>query len=445
MHTCRKWRRIAFASQGPLRLRLFCTHGTPVQETLHFWPALPIVVEYGGLPELDPPVPEDEDNIIAALEQSDRVISISLTVTSLLMEKLSAIEKPFSELQDLVLLSRDGVPLILPITFRWGQCLRLLHSTGIAFPALLQPLYSSSSTNLTDLKLHDAFRPRQVSPEILKDILSKMTRLRSLSLHFCPTANYCFPLLPLFGESVFLPVLTRINYRGSVAYLEGIVNVIDAPSLENVEVTFDNPSLALPEFKKFVDRIEMDRSHRGAHILSSEPAILMSSKWPGAFMRLKLQSLSKPSLMQISSMAQICLDFSPFFWNDEGYDLRISIARPSGRTDRSSDGELLELLDPFTKRLFHLMLDANHWTNIVHTSQPRLNEDVLPAMHKLYIPQPGPRHAFVREAVVSAMISRRLSGRPIDVEYEQPCNINEQCETGTVYDQCKDRYSLTCF
>ena len=73
------------------------------------------------------------------------------------------------------------------------------------------------------------------------------------------------------------------------------------------------------------------------------------------------------------------------------------------------------------------------------------HNDVLPALHKLYLPQPGPRHAFVREAVVSVMISRRLSGHPIEVEYEQPCNINEQCETGTVYDQCKDRYSLTCF
>ena len=87
MHTCRKWRRIALASQGALRLRLFFTHGTPVQKTLHLWPALPIVVEYGGLPTLDPPVLEDEDNIIAALKHSDRVISISLTVTRSLMAK----------------------------------------------------------------------------------------------------------------------------------------------------------------------------------------------------------------------------------------------------------------------------------------------------------------------------------------------------------------------
>jgi hypothetical protein len=68
VHICRKWRRIVFfASQRALRLRLFCTHGTPVLTTLDWWPALPIVVEYGGSPTLDPPAPEDEDNIVVAL------------------------------------------------------------------------------------------------------------------------------------------------------------------------------------------------------------------------------------------------------------------------------------------------------------------------------------------------------------------------------------------
>jgi hypothetical protein len=46
-------------------------------------------------------------------------------------------------------------------------------------------------------------------------------------------------------------------------------------------------------------------------------------------------------------------------------------------------------------------------------------EAALSALQKLYIPQPGPRHAPLREAVVSFMISRRLSGHPIEVEYER--------------------------
>lgn len=155
VHTCRKWRRIVFASQGALHLWLFCTHRTLVQKSLDCWPVLPIIVQYGGSLELGPPVPEDEDDIMAALEQSDRVISISLTITTSLLEELSTIDRAFPELLDLVLLSRYGVQLTLPSTFRWGPCLRRLHLTGIAFPTLISLLYSS--TNLIDLQLHDAF------------------------------------------------------------------------------------------------------------------------------------------------------------------------------------------------------------------------------------------------------------------------------------------------
>ena len=350
VHTCRKWRRIAFASQRALHLQLFCTHGTPVRKTLHVWPAaLPIVVEYGGSPTLKPPAPMDKENIIAALKQSRRVISISLTVTRSLMERLSAIEEPFSELQDLVLLSRDRSLLILPITFRWGQCLRRLHSNGVEFSAHLQSFYlgcsQGSSTNIIDLQLHGASPLLETSPIILKNVLSEMTQLRSLSLQFRSTTNYRFPLPP-DGERVVLPALTRLKFQGSTAYLEGIVAIIDAPSLEDIDITSDNPSLALriANFKNFVDRIEMHRSHIGAHILSSSPTISISLTQPGAHTRLKLQVLCKPFHTQIFSTAQFHLDFFPFLFDDEG-DTRISTTRPSVQADSSHNREWLELLN----------------------------------------------------------------------------------------------------
>ena len=368
MHTCHKWRRIAFASQEALHLRLFCTHGTPVQETLHFWPALPIVVEYGGLPTLDPPIPEDEDNIIAALEQSDRVISISLTATSSLMERLSAIEKPFSELQHLVLLSRDSFPLILPTTFRWGQCLRRLHSTGVDFSAHLQPLYlgssQGSSTNIIDLQLRGASLLLETSPILLKNVLSEMTQLRSLSLQFLSTTNYHFPLPPC-GERAVLPALTCLDFQGSMAYLEGIITIIDAPSLKDIDITSDDPFLALSNFKKFVGQIEMHRSHIGAHILSSEPTISISLTRPGAPTRLKLQVLCKPITTQIFSTARFCLYFSPFLFNDEGYT-HISTTRPQLRAESSHNREWIGLFNKFRgKKLFHL--DMNYSISVLHT------------------------------------------------------------------------------
>ncbi|KAH9171643.1 hypothetical protein EDB89DRAFT_1080186 [Lactarius sanguifluus] len=187
VHICRRWRRIVFASQQALHLRIFCTHGTPVLKTLDCWPAQPIVVKYGGSLELDPPAPEDEDNILAALKQSDRVSFISLTITNSLLDKLSAIERPFSELENLVLLSRDGVPLTLPAAFLWGPRLRRLHSTRIPIPTLFHLLHSS--TNLVDLQLHEVFDYWQFPPKALAKALSGMAQLRSLSLHFDSAAN----------------------------------------------------------------------------------------------------------------------------------------------------------------------------------------------------------------------------------------------------------------
>ena len=367
VHTCRKWRRIAFAFRRALRLRLFCTHGTPVRKTLHDWPAaLPIVVEYGGFPTLKPPALMDEDDIIAALKQSGRVISISLTVTSSLMEKLYAIEEPLSELQDLVLRSVDGFPLTLPITFRWGQCLRPLHPNGVEFSAHLQPLYlgssQSSSTNIIDLQLPGAFFHWGISPIMLKNGLSEMTHLRSLSLHFRSTNNYRFPLPP-YGERAVLPALTRLKFQGSMAYLQGIFVIIDTPSLEDIDITSDNPFLALANFKNIVDGIKMLRSHIGAHMFSSSLTISISLTRPGAHTRLKLQVLCKPFRTQILSTARFCLDFPPFPFNNEE-DQRISTTGSPIRTEGSHKSEWLGLLNKFTgKKLFHL--DMNHSISVI--------------------------------------------------------------------------------
>ena len=137
-HVCRTWRQIIFASPLGLRLRLHCTYGTPVLKNLDSWPFFPLVLDYRGFPTLRHPSPEDEDNIMAALKHSVRVCSIGLTVSSSLLKKLSTISNPFSELEELVLLSPDNVQSTLPSPFWWGHRLRTLHSTRIAIPSLPQ-------------------------------------------------------------------------------------------------------------------------------------------------------------------------------------------------------------------------------------------------------------------------------------------------------------------
>ncbi|KAH9059959.1 hypothetical protein EDB87DRAFT_680655 [Lactarius vividus] len=430
-HICRKWRRIVFASQRALQLRIFCTYGTSVSKTLSCWPAIPVVVQYGGSLELGhpKPAPKDEDNIAAALKQSGLVISINLTATKSLLKKLTAFERPFSELEDLILLSQDGVRLTFPRAFRWGPRLRCLHSTRVAIPGLLQLL--DSSTSIVDLQLHEVFDSWQFSPEALTNALSGMAQLQSLSLHFLPTTNYRFLRPQFWGRRAILPVLTRLDLRGTPPYLERLVAGIDAPCLDDIELTLLNEIIiGFPTLLEFIDQIEIHKSHRRAQILSSKHAISISLTRPGAPTCLKLQLFCEPPSEQLLSMTRVCAYLSDSLFNVE--DLRISTTRPLGRGDSDYSG-WRNLLDSFTGvKWFHL--DWDHSSNIMRDLQlPDWRYGtMLPSLHKLYIPQPEKCHAALGEAIVSFMISRRLSGHHIAVEYERLGHINELRGTGPI-------------
>jgi hypothetical protein len=401
-------------------------HGTSFLKTLNYWPTLPIVVSFGGTPGLDHPAPEDEDNITAALKQSSRVRSISLTVRSSLLGKFSVIDRPFSELEELVLLSRDGVRLTLPNTFRWGTRLRTLHFTRIALSTLPRLLLSSRS--LVDLQLHEVPHPWHVSPATFVNALSGMVQLQSLSLHFLSTANHILSPLPS-GDRIILPVLTRFNFRGINAYLEGLVGRIDAPGLKDIEITFFYKRiLDVSKLSEFIDRIEMQKPHRRADILSSESAISISLTQPGALTGLKVQVLCETLSGQVYSMAQICSHFSAFIFGVE--DLRIDLMRPPRRQDGVDGGQWLDLMDSFTgAKWFYLAGSLSK--NVVLALQPseRWRKTVLPVLHKLRI-RPGPYDASLRKAVVSFVYSRRLFGCFLEAEYEP--TVNELLGTGTI-------------
>ncbi|KAH9171656.1 hypothetical protein EDB89DRAFT_1080950 [Lactarius sanguifluus] len=289
---------------------------------------------------------------MAVLKPSGRVSSINLTATKSLLKRLSSIKRPFSELEDLVLLSRDGVLLTLPNAFRWGPRLRCLHSTRIAVPGLLQLL--CSSTNLVDLRPHEVIDYCQFPPEALAIALSEMAQLRSLSLHFLSTADYPVLLTHSWGRAV-LPVLSRLNFRGLSEYLECLVARINAPRLGDIELTFLNLNQDIVGFSKlreFIDRIETHKSHRRAHILSSGRAISISLTQPGAPARIKLQLLCEPLGDQLLSMTRVCDHLSASLFNVE--DLCISMTRPS-RRGGSDDNGWQDLLDSFTGvKWFHI-------------------------------------------------------------------------------------------
>ena len=449
VHTCHKWRDIVFASHRTLQLRLFCTYGTPVQKTLYCWPpALRIVMEYGGSPGLDPPAPEDENNIMALLlEQSFRVTSISLTITSSLLKKLSAIECPLFEVENLNLLSESpvSVPLILLRIFCLGPRLSCLRLSRIALPAFLPLLHTSR--NLEDLQLHDVLAPWPISPAKFTDFLSGMAQLRSLSLHLLSTADTISPS-PLPRERVILRVLNRFNFRGTTKYLEDMVARIDAPSLLDIEIaSSDDTIFDLSNLSQFIGRVELPKSYHRAHILSSEGDISISFIQTGTPTCLRLKLLSKSLRLQLSSMARIRAHFHVLLFNVE--DLCIDVTRQSRERGRLYGEAWLEIIASFTSvKWFHASKDlltlAFHALQSPHTRR----YTVLPVLHKLYLSQPGSPHAPLMDEIVSLMISRRLSGHPIVVEYEKPYDHKELskkfCEIGAMYVRPHLHYSLTC-
>jgi hypothetical protein len=401
-------------------------------------------VEYGGSPSLDPPGPVDEVNIMAALKQSGRVNSISLTVTSSLQERLHAIDGPFSELEDLVLLSQDGMQITLPSTFRWGPRLRSLHLTRVSFPELPQLLYSSK--DLVDIQLHDIARVAYLSPESVANGLSGMTHLKSVSLHL---PSYSLPLslpepIAIFpssagGEQVAFPALTHLKCRGTNRFLERFIVRIYSPLLADIEISSNELYFALPTFYKFMDRIERQKSHSRAEILISEHTISISLPQPGAPMRFALRSHESSSWQWSDSIVKVFSRLITSLSSVYVEDLRIHATRLPDWQDEKVIVTWVELIRQCRgTKSFHIggNLSTDVMLSVRQSSES--DETLLPSLQQLHIRDPGPRYALLRESVVSIMVSKRLSGHIMVVEYEGP-QINEQGGTTVTYSHCTMR------
>ncbi|KAH8981059.1 hypothetical protein EDB92DRAFT_216609 [Lactarius akahatsu] len=410
VHVCKRWRRITFTSPLGLDLRLYCTYGTPVLRTLDYWPPLPIVVQYGGSPTLDPPGPEDEGDVVAALKHSDRVSSIGLTITTSLLGNLFAIEKPFSKLEMLVLRSSDDVQLTLPSTLQWGTRLRSLHSTRIAFPALPQLL--SSSENLVDLQLHEVPSIGYLSPKAFANALSGTTQLQSLSLHFLSPTSISHPNhTPSPVERVVLPALFHFKFRGTSEYLNNFVTRIDAPRLGDIQVRFFNQLIFyIPQLGLFIDRIDMQKSHRRIDIVPSERSISICFTQPGSPTRFGLQISCEQLEWQLSSITQICDQLSPFLSRVEN----IGIYTTHRSTGKGGE-QWVELIRTFGDAK-DFRVAGELATDILRALRPSDGElaTMLPSLRTLGVPELG-AHGPLWEAVESFVTPYRHSGHLLQV------------------------------
>jgi hypothetical protein len=412
-HVCRRWRSVVFQSPRRLNLRLLCTPNTPARDTLDIWPPLPLIVRNFGdsfYCELD--------NIIAALEHSDRVCQVKLYGLSISQLKCvaAAMHKPFPELIDLRLGGSDAEP-ILPDSFLGGTAprLRSLKLANIPFPGL--PTLLSSATHLVNLNLDYIF-DSDIPPEAMATSLSALTNLESLRLHFpYPDLESQRPPPPPPTRSI-LPNLTRISFEGASEYLEEILARIDAPRLDGLDVIFNNQVIFdTPQLFQFISRIPTLRALERGHIAFSYDTILVKSpSQPSDHGLFSVRIRCTEEEWQLSSLKHVCSSSLPPVSTLEDLYIFEDRRYPPCWQDDVENTLWLEILHPFAavKNLYLCEEIAPRLAPALQELVGARTIEVLPTLENIFLEglQPsGP----LQEGIEKFVAARQLTSHSVEV------------------------------
>jgi hypothetical protein len=405
VHVCKRWRIVVFSFAMHLDLRLFCTDSTPVRETLDVWPPFPIeirsyIVEFG-------------DNIIDALMHPDRICEISIYGMRIPLERLeSVMRKPFPALERLSLCpDADGMhaPAQLPNTFLGGSAPRLREITlrHISFPTLPQLLLSSS--DLSELHLHDIPPTGYIPPEEMVACASALTKLKSLTIGFKSLHNHTISTPRPSTRAVFSS-LTHFQFRGASEYLEDLLARFYTPEIEVVNITlFNELSFHLRQLDRFIAFTQMQTSCDRAEIVftGGEVEIRLLNASLARF-RFSLRILCTREV-QVSSMAQICSDFRTLRFSVKSLDFQ-----DKGFHEKSTwltDKESTAWWDIFRNfKAVHTLFISGGLHNPILSVLQRLDEEsfgVLPRLEDLYLVGYEPSGSNIEPFITKRQDSKR--------------------------------------
>ncbi len=406
VHVCRRWRNIVFGSPHRLNLRLVCTPKTPARDTLDVWPALPLLISGDVFSS------PGADDIVVALGQTNRVCRVDLWhLDDRQLDKvLAAMQVPFPQLTWLHLGSNGETPPVIPDSFLGGSAphLRFFDLTGIPFPGL--PKLLLSATHLLHLELSNIPHSGYISPEAMAALLSVLSSLELLFLHFqSPQSRPDWESRrPPPSKRSVIPALTYFLFKGAIEYLEDLVAYIDAPQLDYFRTTFFNQvDFDGPRLVQFINRTPGLGDHE-AHVefndstasirLPSGSAIEISCKEPD---------------WQLSSIAQICNSCLPPRSMTEDLYIEHRYSRLVWMNDAIENSLWLELLHPFPA-VKNLYLSKDFAPGIAAALQGIVGTEVLPSLQNIFVEGLEPSGPF-QENIGQFVAARQLSGRPIAI------------------------------
>ena len=386
---------------------------------LDIWPALPLIVQGSDGSSM-----KSGDNIVAALERSDRVCQIDLKeISTLNLEKFSAaMQQPFPELIHIQLWLDDKIieaAPVLPDSFLGNSspCLRELNFCGIPFPGL--PMLLLSTIHLVHLALYDIPHSGYFPPDGIVTALPSLTSLETLRLQFQSPLSYPnrASRRPPPPTRFILPVLTHFWFKGVGEFLEDLVARIDAPRLGNLEITFFNQIIFdTPQFIQFLSRLPTLSALEKASMSFEDGAASIELSSRTSYRGLNVRIPCKELDWQVSSLEQVCTSCLPPLSMLE--DLYISEQRRWQRhwKDNIENTLWLELLRPFTA-VKNLYLSDDFSRRIVPAMQELVGggtTEVLPTLQNTFLE--GLRSSVtVQQGIGQFVATRQAMNRPIAV------------------------------
>ena len=416
VHVCQRWRIIVFGSPRRLNLRLVCTLKTPAKDTLDVWPALPLIINYGG-PILEP----SNDNVIAALGQSNRVCEVRLGHLKIwqIRKVVAAMQVPFPELTHLLLSQIGAGTLVIPDSFLGGfaPSLQNFQLSRISFPGL--PKFILSATHLVTLWLDSIPHSGYISPESMVALISVLSGLKNLILGFQSPQSRPHRKtrsLPPMKRSI-LPALSYLKFKGVTEYLEELVTCISTPQLRAVYITFYNQiDFDCRRLDQFINRTPKYRALDEAYVQFYEYIAVVKFRdrnspfTPGG---LEIEISCEEPDWQLSSIEQVCNSALYILSTVEDLYIERRYRESVWKDDAIENTLWLQLLLPFTV-VKNLYLSNEFALGITATLQELVGgtTEVLPSLQNIFLEGLEPSGP-VRENIERFVATRQLSGHPI--------------------------------
>ena len=392
-----------------------------MKAALDIWPALPIIIDTNFKNDLD------EDDIVGALDNHDRIVGISLwgLTQSKVKKCLRVMLQPFPVLTSLDLHTEQGKATCAHVNtqaFLGGSIPRLkrLSLSGIQFSAL--PMLLCSASELVDLHLGDYPRSGggHISPEAMSTCLSSLTRLRSLSIYFRSRTEFTYSTSqrppPSTLVPTVLPALTNLSLGGPHEYVEGLLTRIDTPLLAHGQLDFyDVPNFDHPQISQFIHRTGMFKlpSKVEVYIRKGVSFQLLSSIGPKKEFSMGFSGSDLNLYTEVELMEQFCTQCPPLLSHIERLELSENEMKYRYWPLRAP---WLEFLQPFTAvQTLHLsgeLMTPSVSRTLGELAGKRATE-VVPALHTLVL-------EWTQEVVVEAarlvepfIIARKNSEHPV--------------------------------